>query len=88
MYNGVLFDTDVDLSPERNLVSPRKLAMRDEDIWSHTHRMYLLGDNSIKFPWYLPKPTGYSEQVLDDEDMKKLKTIIKEKQNSFNWSMG
>ena len=66
VYDGVLFNSDIDLSPEQKLVSPRDLAMRDEDIWSHTHRMYLLGDNSIKFPWYLPK--DFPSRVLNPED--------------------
>lgn len=29
--------------------------MNEADIWSHTHRMYLIGSNSIKYPWYIPK---------------------------------
>ena len=61
--------------------------MRDEDIWSHTHRMYFLGENSIKFPWYLPTPDESADNVLDQEDMEKFKAIIKEKQSVLNWSM-
>jgi hypothetical protein len=29
--------------------------MRDSDIWSHTHRMYLIGENSISYPWFMTK---------------------------------
>lgn len=29
--------------------------MVDSDIVSHTHRMYLIGENSIYFPWFIPK---------------------------------
>lgn len=31
------------------------MKMQDSDIWSHSHRMYLIGENSINFPWYIPK---------------------------------
>ena len=50
------------------------MAMRDEDIWSHTHRMYLVGDNSIKHPWYLPK--DFPNSALDTQDRDKLLTLI------------
>ena len=48
----------------------RNLAMRDEDIWSHSHRMYLLGNNSVKFPWFVPKDFPFNS--VDSEDQDKL----------------
>ena len=86
VYDGVLFNSEIDLSPEENFVSPRKLGMKDEDIWSHTHRMYLLGDNSIKFPWFLPK--DFPNRALDPEDQEKLITMIGDKQSIIDWSSG
>lgn len=70
VYDGVLFNTDIDLSPEQKIMNPRNLAMRDEDIWSHSHRMYLLGDNSVKFPWFVSKDFPFNS--LDTEDQDKL----------------
>lgn len=29
--------------------------MKDRDIWSHYYRMYLIGENSISYPWYMTK---------------------------------
>lgn len=29
--------------------------LKDNLIFGHTHRMYLCGENSIKFPWFIPK---------------------------------
>ena len=31
------------------------IGLVDSDIASHTHRMYLIGENSIHFPWFIPK---------------------------------
>jgi hypothetical protein len=30
-------------------------ALKDQNIWGHTHRMYLIGFNSIRYPWQIPK---------------------------------
>jgi hypothetical protein len=37
------------------VIGPTSMHMRDCDIWGHTYRMYLIGENSISYPWYLPK---------------------------------
>lgn len=37
------------------ILGPTNLHMRDGDIWSHYYRMYLIGENSISYPWYMPK---------------------------------
>jgi hypothetical protein len=31
------------------------LSMNDAAVWSHQHRMYVIGSNSINFPWFIPK---------------------------------
>lgn len=78
VYKGVLFeDESAEPSPEDRQVNPRDLAMRDEDIWSHTHRMYVLGDNSIKFPWYLP--ADFPNNALNPDDQSKLLNLIKQR---------
>ena len=57
VYDGVLFDKPISLqlSDSGKLISPRDMQMQDEEIWSHSHRMYLLGDNSIAYPWFISK---------------------------------
>ena len=58
VYDGVLF-SDASASTfaddTNTVIGPTSLHMRDSDIWSHTHRMYLIGENSIHFPWFMPK---------------------------------
>ena len=84
VYDGVLFNTELDLSSGIKLVSPTNLAMKDEDIWSHTHRMYLLGENSIKFPWYLPK--DFPNKALAPDDQDRLIQLIGDKQQVIEWT--
>lgn len=55
VYDGVLFTSDETEDPSEQMIGPKNLKMQDSDIWSHTHRMYLLGENSISFPWFIPK---------------------------------
>ena len=51
------------------------LHMRDSDIWSHSHRMYLIGENSPNFPWYMPK--DFPNNILNEDNMEKLMGLIK-----------
>ena len=51
--------------------------MRDEDIWSHSHRLYLLGDNSMRSPWQLTK--DFPITVLDQKEFDQLIEIIDER---------
>ena len=46
--------------------------------------MYLLGDNSIRNPWYLP--SDFPNRALNPEDKDKLFNLIKSRQNSFEWN--
>ena len=39
----------------RGNITENDLSMNDRTIWCHTHRMYLIGNNSIKNPWFIPK---------------------------------
>lgn len=39
----------------RGRTSNDDYAMNDDCIWSHQHRMYLIGSNSIQFPFFIPK---------------------------------
>lgn len=40
---------------ERGRTDDEHFCLSDSNIWSHTHRMYLIGYNSISFPWFIPK---------------------------------
>lgn len=58
--------------------------MNDSDIWSHSHRMYLIGENSISFPWYIPK--DFPNKALGPADKERLIKFIKTKQLVLDWS--
>ena len=42
--------------------------MRDHEVWSHAHRMYLIGNNSIKYPWQIPKDFPYHALKKSDRE--------------------
>ena len=84
MYDGVLFNTNEEIDPTEDLIGRRHLSMLDSDIWSHTHRMYLIGENSISFPWYIPK--DFPNRALDPENKDKIIRFIKSKQGALDWT--
>lgn len=84
VYDGVLFNTDAEEDSTEAIAGPRNLKMNDSDIWSHTHRMYLIGENSINFPWYMPK--DFPSRALNPENKDKLIRFIKSRQEILNWT--
>ena len=52
----------MNLSKNRNI----NIEMKDKDLWHHTHRLYLIGYNSIKFPWTITK--DIPKNALNDEN--------------------
>lgn len=55
VYEGVLFNTDAAKDEDDDEIDDSNLAMQDSDIYSHAYRMYLIGENSITFPWFITK---------------------------------
>ena len=53
LYN--LWEDDKEFRQLRGNIELDDVSMNDSCIWSHTHRMYLIGSNSINFPWFIPK---------------------------------
>lgn len=51
-------------------------GLKDQNIWGHTHRMYLLGFNSIRYPWQIPK--DFPRDALKKQDREKLLKFIDE----------
>ena len=84
VYDGVLFNSPSDLSSEPRLLRESEIAMKDEEVWCHSHRMYLLGDNSIKFPWYLPQ--DFPARALDSGERSKLMDLAQEEQGVIEWT--
>jgi hypothetical protein len=64
----MLFNTSSQVE-ERCIIGPTSLQIRDSDIWSHSYRMYLIGENSINFPWYLPKDFPKDALTATDKEM-------------------
>jgi len=46
--------------------------------------MYLIGENSISFPWYIPK--DFPLPALERTDKERLINFIKTKQNILDWT--
>ena len=84
IYEGVLFNVDLDISNNVRLLGSNELQMRDEEIWCHEHRMYLIGDNSINFPWYLSN--DFTARSLEPEDRSKLMDFVNDRQSVFTWT--
>jgi len=84
VYDGVLFNTETDYDESEELVGRRNLKMNDSDIWSHSHRMYLIGENSISFPWYIPK--DFPSKALDPAHKERFLRYLKMKQLVLDWS--
>ena len=55
--------------------------MKDEDLWHHCHRLYLIGQNSMAYPWVIPK--DIPEKALSDENYRLLEKVIKEKEQEI-----
>jgi len=68
VYDHVLFNDNVEDDSESVILGSGALHMRDSDIWSHYYRMYLIGENSISYPWYMPKdfPSDALNEVPKD----------------------
>jgi len=83
VYDGVLFNgAEKDFNIKE--ASRGNLGMQDSDIWSHSHRMYLIGENSINFPWYITK--DFPNRALDGENKEKFLTFLKRKQILLDWT--
>ena len=58
----------------RGKTTDEDFSLSDQTIWCHTHRMYLIGYNSIKYPWYIPK--DFPRDALKKQDREKLLNFI------------
>eukprot|EP00347_Sterkiella_histriomuscorum_P018113 403346737 len=67
-----------------DLITPQNIEMKEKDLWFHTHRLYLLGMNTIQFPWVLIKDG--SQSILSQEDQQKLEMMILEHHDSLLWA--
>jgi len=66
VFNNILNSDDDDCHDA--ILGETSINMRDSDIWSHYYRMYLIGENSISYPWYMPKdfPSDALNEVPKD----------------------
>lgn len=46
---------DADDEHGRGRTFENDFSLNDQCVWAHTHRMYLIGSNSIDHPWIIPK---------------------------------
>mmetsp|Transcript_41315 Transcript_41315/g.62937 ORF Transcript_41315/g.62937 Transcript_41315/m.62937 type:complete len:296 (-) Transcript_41315:1272-2159(-) len=59
-------------------------GIKDANIWGHTHRMYLVGDNSFNFPWKIPK--DFPKDALNKHDRDTLLRFIDSHNPLLQWS--
>ena len=59
--------------------------LKDSNIWSHTHRMYLIGNNSIGVPWFIPK--DFPRDALKKQDKESLTNFIDEFNPKLEWTV-
>jgi hypothetical protein len=60
------------------------LQLKDTDIWAHSYRMYLIGDNSIHYPWYIAK--DFPKAALADQAKTKFLNFIEKDQWTIDWT--
>ena len=68
----------------RGKTSEEDFSLKDSTIWCHTHRMYLIGFNSIRFPWFIPK--DFPRDALKKHDREKLINFIDDYNNQLKFS--
>jgi hypothetical protein len=77
VYSGVLFsdNLDDDDGELESMIGPSNMGMKDRDIWSHTHRMYFIGENSINYPWFMTR--DFPTSALSEQNKERLLRFIK-----------
>ena len=71
-----MWDSEEEFRSLRGKIEANDLAMNDAGIWAHTHRMYLIGENSIHFPWFIPK--DFPRDALAKKDRETFMSAIDE----------
>jgi hypothetical protein len=66
------------------MISSDDMSLKDSNIWSHSHRMYLIGYNSIKFPWFIAK--DFPRDALKKADRENFLKFIDEQNPKLKFS--
>mmetsp|Transcript_41110 Transcript_41110/g.62469 ORF Transcript_41110/g.62469 Transcript_41110/m.62469 type:complete len:409 (+) Transcript_41110:2758-3984(+) len=69
----------------RGKITENDLTLRDSNVWSHTHRMYLIGFNSIRYPWFIPK--DFPRDALKKQDRDKFLKFIDDINPKLKYSL-
>lgn len=69
----------------RGNTSENDLSMNDQTIWCHSHRMYLLGNNSVKNPWFIPK--DFPREALDKTHRERFVNEIQNLNADLRWNI-
>ena len=59
-------------------------SINEQCIWSHTHRMYLIGTNSISHPWIIPK--DFPVDALSEVHKDRLTMFIDSYNTNLQWT--
>lgn len=69
----------------RGNTSEKDLSMNDQCIWCHSHRMYLLGNNSARNPWFIPK--DFPREALDKTHRERFVNEIQNLNADLRWNI-
>ncbi len=84
VYDDVLITEDNSFEISVTECTQNNIALADREIWSHTHRMYLIGENSITYPWYITK--DFPIKALEPDTRDELLKLIKHNQDTVGWN--
>jgi len=60
-------------------------SLKDQAVWCHTHRMYFIGLNSMRHPWFLPK--DFPRDALKKTDREKLVRFIDDYNDKLKFAL-
>lgn len=61
----------------------KDFELKDNEIWSHSERMYLIGNNTIRNPWIVPK--DFSHSALDDPNKATFLKLVDQINRDLQW---
>ena len=83
VYDNIFVSNEED-QHDNVIIGPNSLQMRDGDIQFHTHRSYLIGENSINYPWFLSK--DFPIESLSEQSRDRYLKFVHQEQSVLDWS--
>ena len=88
VWSCLALHSDRTVTPKQTVgyeeVDVNHLHMVEADSQHHCYRMYLIGENSISFPWWIPK--DFPNKALEPEHREKFLTFLRGGQQQIDWN--